>query len=205
MRRQIRPAVVGALGLVGLGLLVLALQNSGKYLVVDHPERSDAIVVTQADSLDAGYWIGIHLLKDGYGRELLLDARTDEIFFGRSQADWVRDFVLKTAGGFSDRVKVCPITADTTSQEVYNVENCLKENSIRSVLLVVDDFHSRRSMAIFSRLLPRYRWSITTVPNAARFNIYWWRRRVWIRTTLIEWQHMLWWELLDRWRFSPVP
>jgi len=186
-------------------VLSLAFPNTGKFLVVDNREKSDAIVVTQADSLDTQYWFGMHLLEEGYGRELLLDSRTDRIFFGRSQAEWANDFLAKTAGRFSGQVKVCPIAVDTTSEEVYEVENCLKGRSIRSVLLVVADFHSHRSQAIFSRLLPGYHWTIAAIPDAGRFDVHWWRKRVWIRTALIEWQHFLWWELLDRWRYSPVP
>lgn len=204
LRPQFRswPALLTAIVLV---VLALAFRNTGKFLVVDNREKSDAIVITQADSLDAQYWFAIRLLEAGYGRELLLDSRTDRVFFGRSQADWASDFVAKNAGRFSGQVKVCPIAVDTTTEEVYEVESCLKGRSIRSVLLVVDDFHSRRSQAIFSRLLPRYHWTIAAVPDTGRFDIHWWRKRVWIRTALIEWQHFLWWELLDRWRYSPVP
>jgi hypothetical protein len=204
--RKIRRATVVTLALatLGLGLLVITFRNSGNFLVVDNREKSDAIVITQADSLDASYWMGLHLLTDGYGCELLLDSRTDRIFFGRSQAEWAGDFIRKTAASLAGRVKVCPITADTTAQEVYEVRDCLKGRSIRSVLLVVDDYHCRRSLAIFSRLLPQYRWSIAAVPDTARFGARWWRKRVWIRTAIIEWQHMLWWEMVDRWRYAPV-
>jgi hypothetical protein len=203
--RQIRPAAVATLALatIGLGMLVITFRKSGNFLVVDNRKRSDAILITQADSLDAQYWMGLHLLTDGYGRELILNARADRIFFGRSQAEWASDFIGKTAASLPGQVKVCRITADTTAQEVYEVGYCLKERSIRSVLLVVDDYHCRRSLAIFSRLLPQYRWSIAAVPDAARFGVHWWRKRVWIRTALIEWQHMLWWQMVDRWRFAP--
>jgi hypothetical protein len=68
--------------------LLITFRNSGNFLVVDNREKSDAIVITQGDSLDASYWMGLHLLTNGYGRELLLDARTNRIFFGRSQGDW---------------------------------------------------------------------------------------------------------------------
>ena len=204
--RQIRPAAVAtpALVTIGLGLLAIAFRNSGNFLVVDNREKSDAILITQSDSLDAAYWIGLHLLTDGYGHELLIDARTDRIFFGRSQAEWAGDFISKTATNFPGQVKVCPITADTTAQEVYQAGNCLKGRLVRSVILVVNDYHCRRSLAIFSRLLPHYRWSIAAVPDPTRFGGLWWRKREWIRTTLIEWQHMLWWEIVDRWRFGPV-
>jgi hypothetical protein len=205
LMRQIRPAAVAILTLttVALGLVVIAFRSSGNFLVVDNREKSDAIVVTQADSIDPLYWLGLHLLTDGFGRELLVDARTDQIYFGRNQAEWTADFIRETATTHPGQVRVCPITADTTAQEVYEVGNCLKGHSIRSVLLVVRDFHSRRSLAIFSRLLPAYHWSIAAAPDSARFCGNWWRKRVWIRTALIEWQHMLWWEIVDQWRYAP--
>ena len=193
-----------ALATTGVGLLVTMFGNSGNFLVVDNREKSDVIVITQDDSLDASYWTGIQLLNDGYGHELLLDARTNRIFFGRSQAEWAVEFIGKTAAGFPGQVKVCPITAGTTAQEVYEVGNCLKGSLVRSVLLVVDDYHCRRSLAIFSRLLPQYRWSIAAVPDAMKFARHWWQKREWIRTTLIEWQHTLWWDMVDRWQYEPA-
>ena len=100
--------------------------------------------------------MGLRLLTDGYGRELLLGARTNRVFFGRTQSEWARDFIEKTAANLPGQVKVCPITADTTAPEVYESGNRPKGRLVHSVLLVVDDFHTRRSLAIFSRLLPNY-------------------------------------------------
>ena len=204
--RQFRPAARVALTLttVGLATVAIAFRNSGNFLVVDNRQKSDAIVVTQTDSIDPLYWMGLHLLADGYGREMLVDARTDRIYFGRGQDESAAEFIQETATKHPGQVKVCPITADTTAEEAYEVGNCLKGWSIRSVLLVVPDYHSRRSLAIFSHLLPAYRWSIAAAAGPVRFQEYWWQKRAWIRTALIEWQHMLWWEMVDRWRFPPV-
>ena len=171
---------------------------------MDHPEKSDVLVITQADSLDAQYWMGMHLLKEGYGRELLLDAHTDTMWFGRSQAEQADEFIRKTAGAAAGYVKVCPIEVATTAQEAYAVGKCLQGQRVRAVLLVVAAYHTRRSLAMFSRLLPRYRWSVTAVRDPKNFEPQWWRRREWIRTTVVEWQHLLWWELVDRWRFAPL-
>ena len=201
-RRAARGAL--ALGTIGLGLLLVLFRYGGAFLVVDNRQKSDAILVTQADSFDRPYWMGAHLLADGYAGEMLLDARTDQIFFGRNQAEWASDFIRKTAARVPGRVSVCPITADTTAEEVYQVGDCLKRRSVRSVLLLVDDFHCRRSLAIFSRLLPQYHWSVAAVTDSQRFGTEWWRKRTWIRTTVIEWQHLLWWELLDQFRFKPI-
>ena len=59
--------------MISFGLVLILFRNSGSFLVVDNRERSDAIVITQADSLDMGYRMGLYLLAEGYGRELLLD------------------------------------------------------------------------------------------------------------------------------------
>ena len=186
-----------------LGLAVILFRHSGTFLVVDHPEKSDVLVITQGDSLDAQYWVGLRLLKEGYGRELLLDAHTDTMWFGRSQADLAGEFIRKTAGD-AGNVKVCPIEVATTAQEAYAVGKCLKGQPVRAVLLVVSDYHSRRSLTMFSHLLPQYRWSITAVHDPKNFEPQWWRRREWVRTTVVEWEHLLWWEILDRWRLAPL-
>jgi hypothetical protein len=84
--RAFRRAALAIMAFVKMGLcLLITFRNSGNFLVVDNREKSDAIVITQGDSLDASFWMGLHLLTDGYGRELLLDARTNRIFFGHSQ------------------------------------------------------------------------------------------------------------------------
>ncbi|HLK46919.1 MAG TPA: ElyC/SanA/YdcF family protein [Bryobacteraceae bacterium] len=205
MRRIVRgPAVKLALAVLCVGLAAVLFLNSGSFLVVDTRRKSEALVITQGDSLDAQYWMALRLLGEGYGRELLLDARANLILFGRSQADLAAEFIHRTAAGMEDRVRVCAIQGDTTAQETYEVDQCLKNRDVHDVLLVVDDFHSRRSLAMFSRLLPHYRWSIAAVPDATKFGPQWWRKREWIRTTIVEWQHLLWWELVDRWRFPPV-
>src|SRR5262249_44130613 len=154
-----------ALAAVALGVLVILFRNSGSFLIADNRRKCDAMVITQGDSLDVQYWMALKLLREGYARDLLLDARSNLILFGRSQSDLAGDFIKATAAA-GERVGVCAITADTTAQEVYEAANCLKAIGARSVLLVVDDFHSRRSLAIFSRLAPQFQWSITAVPDA---------------------------------------
>jgi DUF218 domain len=203
--RVIQPPTVAAFALaaIGLGLLVMVFRNAGNFLVVDNHEKSDAILITQGDSLDDAYWLALRLLNDGYGRELLFDARSNRIFFGRTQADWAADFIAKTAANLPGQVRVCPITGDTTAEEIYEAGKCLNGHSIHSVIIVVSDFHTRRSLTMFSRLLPHYHWSIAAVQDPMRFGGQWWRKREWIRTAIVEWQHLLWWKMIDRWRFAP--
>ena len=180
---------------------IILFRDSGSFLVADNRAKSDAIVITQGDSLDAAYWMGLSLLHEGYGRDLLVDARNNKVYFGRTQSEAAADFIQKTAADVPGQVRVCSIAADTTAKEAYEVGACLKGHGIHSVLLVVDSFHCRRSLLMFSHLLPQYRWSIAPVPVPGDFGTRWWRKREWIRTAVVEYQHLIWWELIDRWRF----
>lgn len=200
LARRLRFAMLLVLGSAGVWLVASNLiRHSGSFLVIDRPERSDAIVVTQADSLDDGYWTGVRLLAEGYGRQLFVDARTDLNFFGRPQSELAGQYIRATAGRAAP-VKVCPVTASSTAAETRQVDACLAGYAVRSVLLVVCDYHTRRSLSTFRRLLPQYHWSVAAVRNQARFDTPWWRRRDWARTALVEWEHLVWWESVDRWR-----
>jgi len=204
--RRLRAASFAkvATALLALVLGIMVFRKSGEFLVLDNRERSDAMVITQGDELDPAYWMGIDLLRQGYAQQLLMDARADRVYFGRTQAAWAEEFMQRTAGDLKGRVKVCAITTDTTADEVLEAAQCLKSAGAHSVLLLSDDYHSRRSLLIFSHLLPDFHWAVAPVRNPKEFGEQWWRRREWIRTVAVQWQHLLWWELVDRWRFAPI-
>src|SRR5690242_15730724 len=120
--RKVRPSMRLALSAVALTLLVILFRSTGSFLVVDNRQKSDAMVITQGDSLDAQYWAALRLLNAGYSRELLLDARTNLMLFGRRQTELADEFIKRTAGAAAGRVRVCAIVGDTTAQEAYEVE-----------------------------------------------------------------------------------
>ena len=47
--------------------------QGGSYLIVNHPEKSDAIVMLNGDQVDKRYWRGLELLRAGYGQHLIMD------------------------------------------------------------------------------------------------------------------------------------
>jgi uncharacterized SAM-binding protein YcdF (DUF218 family) len=67
------------------------------------------------------------------------------------------------------------------------------------VLLVTADYHTRRAMSIFSRMLPQYRWSIAAAEDPSIFGKNCWENREWAKHTATEWSKLLWWEEVDRW------
>src|SRR5579862_5919781 len=185
---------------VVLCVLVWLLQP-GRQLIVNNPRKSDAIVVLAGSEADTRYWRGMQLLRSGYGQHLFLDAFTG-FDFGHSLTDLARDFVARTAGANAPQVSVCPVEGDSTKDEAPQVGACLQrlQPAPRSVILVTDDYHTHRALAIFRNRLPQYRWTVAAANNPARFGTPWWKHREWAKTYLTESEKLLWWDLFDRWR-----
>lgn len=172
-----------------------------RYLVVNNFQKSDAIVVLAGDSVDSRYYRGMELLRAGYGKHLLLDATT-AVTYGHSYAALAADMVARTAGPYAAEVSVCPVNGDSTKQEALEVNACLKALPIpvHSVIVATDDYHTRRALSIFRNRLPQYHWTAAAARNDFIYGLPWWKDREWAKTYLLEWQKLIWWELIDRWR-----
>ena len=192
-------------GLISVGIVTcvvtIALFYSGDYLIVNSPERSDVILVMGGDHNDLRYWRGLALLREGYGQRVVVDATTDRVY-GRTYAEHAAAFVAQTAGDHASRISICPITNDSTVQEASNVESCLSRinSAPKSVLIVTNDFHTRRARSILSSRLPQYRWSVAAVNDTTLFGKPWWRHREWAKTCVYEWEKLLWWKCFEAWR-----
>jgi uncharacterized SAM-binding protein YcdF (DUF218 family) len=182
-----------------LAVLVLLAGYAGRFLVVNQPLPSDAIVVL-AGGRDDRYYKGLQMLSAGYGKILFLDARSDVVHFGRTPVTLGQLFLLSSAGPLADKVKMCPIVGDSTQEEATHIGDCLRPTGARRVLLVTSDYHTRRSLQIVRKRLPQYQWSVAAAHNAYDFGVNWWRRREWAKTTLLECTKLVWWEMVDRWR-----
>lgn len=203
MRMAIKYKTVKALVALIFGIIVIAfgILRSDRYLVVNHPERSDVIVVLAGDHDDRRYWRAISLLREGYGRRMIVDASTDRIY-GRTYAEHAADFIAASAGQNKSQISICAITNDSTVQEAADVRSCLTElqPTPRSVLLVTSDFHTRRALSILSTRLSQYHWSVAAVNDPAVFGRPWWHNREWAKTFAYEWEKLLWWRLFESWR-----
>ena len=194
MKRLIVGAIIAA------GTILLMVQ-SGAYLVVDHPEKSDAIIVLAGDRNDTRYWRGIDLLRAGYGRQMILDASTERVY-GRTYAEYAADFVARTSGELAPQISVCTVKYDSTVLETADVAGCLArlQPLPHTALLITSDFHTRRALSIFGKRLPQYHWSVAAAHDDSFFGQPWWKKREWAKINITEWQKLLWWELWERWR-----
>src|SRR5437868_2267717 len=174
--------------LVLAALLLGLFRFSGEYLIVDHPQKSDIIVVLAGDLNDVRYHRGMELLRNGYGHALLLDASEDFTRYGKTYAAAAADFVRTDAGPIAGRVHVCPIRGDSTAGEAPFVANCLVPYHPHTVLLVTSDYHTRRAFSIFRRKLPQYRWFAAAAVDDTMFQPKCWRTRQSAKVTLLEWE-----------------
>jgi uncharacterized SAM-binding protein YcdF (DUF218 family) len=188
-----RIAIWGVILIAGL----LLARHAGSYLVVNAPERADAIAVMGGGNNDLRYWNGLRLMNEGWAPRLVLDVFDKGVTFGNLDLDLARAFVDKTAPG---RAMVCPIAQNSTYDEALYLTKCLQEMNVKSILVVTSAYHTRRAMEIFKKRLPQYEISIYAADDPYFFNTKWWQTREWAKTTLAEWQRYLWWVLVDRWR-----
>jgi len=179
------------------GLFIVALgATSGRFLVVNQPRKSDVIVVLAGET-DRRPARGLELLAQGYASRLILNVPADAKIYQWNQAEIARKYVEGLPQASS--ITVCPIYGHNTRDEAQDVSRCLQGAGGRKVLLVTSDFHTRRALSTFNRVLPGD-YSVAAVFDAREFGVQWWRHREWAKMNFDEWLKLIWWELVDRWR-----
>jgi hypothetical protein len=179
------------------GLFVVALSaTSGRFLVVNQPRKSDVMVVIAGET-DRRPARGLELLDQGYASRLILDVPAEAKIYQWNQAELARKYIeeLPQAGSIS----ICPVYGYSTRDEARDVSRCLQGIGARRVLLVTSDYHTRRTLSIFNRVLPAD-YSVAAAFDAREFGVQWWRHREWAKVNFDEWLKLIWWELVDRWR-----
>jgi uncharacterized SAM-binding protein YcdF (DUF218 family) len=180
LRGRFMTKLLVILLVVILAVCVFIFCQPGGFLIVNNPEKSDAIVVLGGDAADQRYARGMELLRAGYARRIFVDATTG-VTYGHSYVDLAREYVGRTAGANASQVSVCPIVGDSTKVEA------------------TDSYHTRRALSIFRTELPQYKWTAAAADVDFLFGLPWWKEREWAKTYVTEWEKLLWWELVDRW------
>ena len=180
-------------------LLGLASQ-AARFLIVDDPQRADAIVVLAGDT-GVRPARGLELLRQNMAPRLLIDEEKDAEIFGDRLTDLAQRYVDSLPE--HDRITVCPIGGLSTNAETADVRRCMQSMSGRRILVVTSDFHTRRALSIFRKRLPEYQVSVASARDPVHFGSAWWTNREWAKVTFGEWAKMIWWEGVDRWRAAP--
>ena len=182
-----------------LFLLVILLFSSqaARFLVVDEPEKSDAIVILAGET-NARPEHALELLRKRIVPRALLDAKADDRIYNLRLIDIAQQYVnsLPEAG----RVSVCPIVGLSTFSAADDASRCLQPIGAHRVLIVTSEFHTRRALLIFRHRLPQYEFHVAAARNPIDFGEAWWTKRQWAKTTFDEWTKLIWFEAVDRWR-----
>jgi hypothetical protein len=171
--------------------------QAARFLVVDEPEKSDAIVVLAGET-NVRPSRALELLRQGVAPRVFMNAETRDLIYDQRLVDIAQRYV--NGLGEENRVSVCPIVGFSTKAEADDVSRCLQSLGAHRVLIVTSDYHTRRALMIFRHRLPQYQFNVAAARNPAQFGGAWWTNREWAKVTFDEWLKMLWWEAVDRWR-----
>jgi hypothetical protein len=198
---MLKRLILFAIVLVIAGVCVVLLSHAGSFLVVDNPQRSDAVVVLEDSDDTPGHNRALDLQRDGYASHVLLNAGVNRVIFGRTEADLAQDY-LKRSGQHD--TEICPTMGFTVFAEVADVQRCLQRIGATSAILMTSDFETRRTLDIFQKRLPQYRWSVAAASTPYHFAEAYWKHRGWAKTVFQEWEQYLWWKLVGQWKANVV-
>jgi len=178
-------------------IFVALASQAARFLVVDEPGKSDAIVVLAGET-NVRPARALELLRLGFAPRVFLDAETRDLIYDQRLTDIAQKYVNGLPE--ANRVSVCPIVGFSTNAEADDVDRCLQSLGAHRVLIVTSDYHTRRALLIFRHRLPQYQFNAAAAHNPQQFGEAWWTHREWAKVTFDEWSKMLWWEAVDRWR-----
>jgi uncharacterized SAM-binding protein YcdF (DUF218 family) len=169
---------------------------SGRALVIDQPARADVIVVLAGETKLRPEF-GVELLRRGYAGRLMIDVPANAVIYQHTQMEIAQAYIGQLPE--APAVRLCPIYGLSTKDESHDVFRCLQNSGVRKVLLVTSDYHTRRALSIFRKMLPNYDFEVAAVSDPKIFGVNWWQHREWAKTAVAEWAKLIWWEAVDRW------
>jgi len=179
-----------------LVFVVAALASqAARFLVVDEPGKSDAIVVLAGET-NVRPARALELLRLGVAPRAFINAQTRDRIYDQTLIEIAQKYVNGLPE--ANRVSVCPIAGFSTIAEADDVSRCLHPLGAHRVLIVTSASHTRRALTIFRHRLPQYQFNVAAARDPAQFGEAWWTNREWAKTIFDEWSKMLWWEAVDR-------
>ena len=187
---------LAALLFVG-GAFVILAAKAGKFLIIDAPRRSDAILVLAGET-DRRPQRALQLLSQGYGRRIVLDVPNNAKLYEFTQIELAQNYIRDLPQ--ASQVSICAIDGLSTKDESKDADKCLQREGATSVLIVTSDFHTRRALEVFRREFPQRNYSVAAARNDEGFGTRWWTHRQWAKTFVDEWLRLIWWKAIDQWR-----
>lgn len=189
------------------------LTAMGQYLVNDEPlDKADAIVVL-AGSIPDRILEAVALYKEGYAPRIFLSRGRNPAGYSQLAALGVhvpRQFELNRSVAEQSGVPSGVLTDvggedDSTVDEAEEVLRYANSQGVRTMIVVTSKHHSQRASIIYRHLADPH---VRIISRPSRYDEFvadgWWRDRTYRRRVIFEWQKLLAFALIDRWRFHPV-
>ena len=180
-----------------IALTLLLFSTSGRFLIVNRPERADVIVVLAGET-DRRPALGLQLLREKYAPKMLLDVPANAKLYQWDMLQLGQEYVRGLPE--TQSVTICPIYGLSTKTEAQDVSRCLNSLGAHSVLVVTSDYHTRRALSAFKHELRGMQISVAAATDPQQFGGSWWKHRQWAKLNFDEWLRLVWWEAVDRWR-----
>lgn len=208
--------IVGGVGIALVGLALAAvpmLSAAGRFLVENDPlQHADAIVVLTGSYPDRIIEAAT-LYREGWAPRIILCREPENAGFRKLQSLGVQvprlfelnRSVAEQLGVPADAITVLERPAGSTYSEAEVVLADVIARGYRSIVLVTSKYHSARAARIYRHLADG---RVAIIVRGARDDDFrpdgWWRDRPSTRRVVIEFQKLLTFLLVDRWRLSRV-
>jgi uncharacterized SAM-binding protein YcdF (DUF218 family) len=177
-----------------------------EYVVDDKLDAADAIVSLRGDPEEEAVRVdeARKLVEKHVAPVLLLDVNAHP-YWGHPTLELLQNY-LHQRGLPLQQMRACPNTADSTAEEAAALRSCFNQMGFRKVIIVTSEFHTRRARFIFRRVFSGSAIDMRFHPvyNAAEWDVHWWRKRRWAKTTAQEGAKFVW-SFLEQWTFYDKP
>ena len=157
----------------------------GSYLVkAQEPQKADIVLVLAGDGQGNRILKAAELVRDGYAPKVLVSGPGG--VYGLYECDLEIPFAVKA--GYPESYFVhFENHAHSTREEAHDAAAKLREVGAHRVLLVTNDFHTRRATRMYNSEAPDLDIITVAAPDVAFSAHGWWKNREGRKTALYEW------------------
>jgi uncharacterized SAM-binding protein YcdF (DUF218 family) len=174
MRRSFIP--VSAVSLFLIAAFVLSFKSASQFLIISTPlHKADAIVLLGGDH-ERKIPVAADLYRRGYANRIFVT--DDGIFSSWSQkykrnlyaSEWAVE-KLDELGVPRTAIEILPHLGDGTVYEAVVVRYGIMNTPLKSLIIVADDYHTRRALNIFTFVLRNQAPEIMTASASTDFSM----------------------------------
>lgn len=183
-RNRFLIAVAGLL-LAAVLLLPHLLAAAGSYLVdASDPVEADAVFVLAGDATGRRIVRAAELVRDGFAPAVIVSG--PDGFYGAYECDLAIAYAVQQ--GFPEEYFIhFEHHAASTEEEADAAAIEVRKRGIRKLLIVTSNFHTRRALKQFRRVMPDIELTMVAAPDASFAPEDWWKRRQAQKVFFFEW------------------